>query len=87
MPDSEIDVVAVVDKLIGPIAPLGDSAVDGPRYENQKRYEAVAAHMIKELSRVARDRDCEFFSVKKAGNSAYEFLQFIAEETAADTEE
>lgn len=51
---SEIDVIAVTDKLIGQIAPVGESRVDAKTLLNLTQAVDLVTHLINEIYDVAR---------------------------------
>lgn len=60
------EVMKVLDKLIGPIEPVGSEAIDADRVENMKIYCEILERMHTRVNNIVfRCRDCNLESVKK----------------------
>jgi hypothetical protein len=71
-----MDHIQVVIKLIGPIAPVGETELDSERFENLKAQCEVVEALIMGLQHVANTcKDRYEFSVKRAGEYANRFLE------------
>ncbi len=71
-----MEVIDVVNKLIGDIKPCGRSEVDGDRYNNLIAYCNLITELIEEVEIVAHQyRHSYEFSVKRAGEHAFNFLK------------
>ena len=77
---SEIDIYAVVVKLIGPIRPMGSSEVDCIRLENIKKMTRLIDAMIADISSIAPDADSDMHSVALIGQHADDFLETILDD-------
>jgi hypothetical protein len=75
-----MEVIDVVNKLIGPIEPVADSSIDYKRLENLRAYCSVVDKMLFEIQMVANRRDSKFASVMTAGHFAHKFLNDIKEQ-------
>lgn len=69
----------VLDKLIGPIYPAGDSALDYKRLENLQIAINVAEDLIYKIQMVANRSDAIEYSINKAGTKAERFLEYLGE--------
>lgn len=74
------NIVNVLNCMIGPVEPVGDSYLDKERMANVQKLEHVAEHVIGKLlgltKYVARPED----SMWRIGNDAAEFLKYITED-------
>lgn len=65
----------IVEKLVGPIEPLGNSSVDGERFHNLVQMCSLVNHLVGKIDDVNfRNKDSHELSVVKAANYASEFL-------------
>ena len=65
----------VVKKLVGRITPVGETNTDDERFENLKALTHLVELLILDIDKVACDyKDKEEFSVRRAGEFAYNFL-------------
>lgn len=70
-----MDHTQVVTKLIGPIAPVGETELDNERFENLKAQCEVVEALIMSIQYVANTcKNRHEFSVKRAGEYAERFL-------------
>lgn len=70
-------VVDVVRKLIGPIEPVGESNEDDRRLNNLNELVTLVDMLIGDISMVARSKDRQEHSMKRAGRFAHSFLKDI----------
>lgn len=75
-----MELIDVVNKLVGPITPVADSAIDSIRIENLKSYCRVVDKMLFEIQRVATNEDSGFASAKLMGQYASKFLKEVKEQ-------
>jgi hypothetical protein len=75
-----MEVIDVVRKLIGPIDPYAESAIDAKRFENLKEMCLLANKILFDINQVANHSESGFASVKKAGEYAQKFLNDIKEQ-------
>jgi hypothetical protein len=71
----------IVTKLIGPIQPMGDSAMDSMRLENIKVMTELVAELLAGIERAAKDYNRGEDSMVKISKHAREFLVGIKEYT------
>ena len=67
----------LITTLIGPIEPTGRHEVDENRLENLKHLEAVIEHLLSRVERITEARHRHEASMKKIGETAFQFLQDI----------
>ena len=78
----------IIEKLIGPIRPLGDSARDGERFNNLQAMCELGTKIIQAIDAVAYDhKDSYENSRMKAGKFAEGWLQGVGEELKEATHE
>ncbi len=70
----------LVKRVIGPISPVGESHTDEKRYQNLEHMIEVVNRLLYEIWRVSENKNRVEFSMKKAGQTAYEFLKDVKEE-------
>lgn len=76
---SEINVAAVVRKLIGPIEPVGEAHTDDKRFENLVAMVQLLDGLLFEVHSVTSNKDREEFSMKRAGEYADKWLANVKE--------
>ena len=65
----------IVMKLIGDIAPAGESCGDEKRFENLKALTELVDLLVSAIEEVSHDyKDSQEYSVKRAGEFAHKFL-------------
>lgn len=65
----------IVNKLIGPVRPVGETNTDNERFENLKNLCKLVDELVTEIDAVGCDfRDSYEFSVKRASEYASSFL-------------
>lgn len=73
-------IIEIVDKLIGPCCPCGDSIVDKERYESMRKKIMVLGSFLDDIMFIARDcRDNHESSIIKAREAAIKYLKTVAE--------
>jgi hypothetical protein len=76
----------VVNKLIGPIEPVGETTTDEKRYENLKAQCELVEQLILDIQYVAKNnKDRHEHSMKRAGEYADRFLTNTIGITAEST--
>ena len=65
-----MELIDVVNKLIGPITPMGDSNIDSTRFENLKATTELIEQLVNDVTWVAGYQDQPEHSVKRAGKFA-----------------
>jgi hypothetical protein len=75
------EVIKVIEKLIGKIEPVADSAIDSQRKDNIEKYLEVLQHMYSEVHWVAmRHKDSPYGSQKEIGQMCNKFLKHLNDE-------
>ena len=65
--------------LLGAIEPLGESNIDGVRFENLTQTIEITEDLIDKIIMVARHKDRHEFSMNKAGKEADKFIDRLRE--------
>lgn len=70
-----MELIDIVNKLIGNIEPIGDTSVDEERFENLKAYCELINEMVTQVDDVAyNNRNSNLASVKKSNDYIDNFL-------------
>ena len=70
-----IDIYEVVNKLVGPIEPVGETNTDNERFENLENMTALLDCLMADVADIARfNKDREEYSMNKAGKHAHSFF-------------
>ena len=70
-----MELIDIVDKLIGDIGPVGDTAIDEERFENLKAYCELIDEMVSKVDDVAcKNENSRLASVKKANDYIGDFF-------------
>ena len=69
-----MDIYEVVEKLVGPINPVGETHTDNVRYENLKELIELTDRLVGKISSCAYLKDRAEFSISRAGRSCQGFL-------------
>lgn len=70
-----MELIDIVDKLIGNIKPIGDTAIDEKRFENLKAYCELINEMVRKVDDVACENENNTLaSVKKANDYIGDFF-------------
>ena len=72
--DSKV-IYDVVAKLVGPVRPCGDSAIDSIRKENLEKLIAVTEMLVGAITVIAEDKDSSLHSIRECGELAQRFLE------------
>ncbi len=64
----------IVEKLIGPIIPIGESEADSERLESLHSTMTLIDNLIVQVNVVAGLSECQQYSLKIAGKTAEKFL-------------
>lgn len=68
-------ILQVVERLVGPIQPVGETHTDDVRYENLEVMCQLANKLVQEIDRVAYDhRNAHEYSRKRASGYAKNFI-------------
>lgn len=77
----EVEIIKVIEKLIGDIEPVADSSIDRQRKENLEKYFDVFWHMYTEIKWIAnRHKDSPYSSQKELGQMCDKFLKMLYNE-------
>lgn len=64
-----MELIDIVDKLVGNIEPVGDTTIDNERFENLKVYCELINEMVRKVDDVTyNNRNSTLASVKKAND-------------------
>lgn len=67
--------VEIVQKLIGPISPVGETNEDEKRFNNLKEMCGLINYLVTEIDHMAyQNKDRQEGSMRKAGVYAYKFI-------------
>jgi len=69
----------IVNKLIGPIHPVGHSSVDKKRLENLKAQIDLVHGLLEEIIEVRKHKSSHEYSVIHIGEAADKFIKLIPE--------
>lgn len=69
-----MDYLQIINKLIGPIEPVGETNADVHRYNNLKEQCKLVELLLAQINNVARKKDSHEYSVKRVGDYADQFL-------------
>lgn len=70
-----MELIDIVNKLIGNIEPIGDATIDCERFENLKAYCELINEMVRKVDDVACENENNTLaSVKKANDYISDFL-------------
>lgn len=75
-----MSITDIVDRLVGPVIPVGDTTIDNDRYKNLETLEELAKHVMNQLAAVADLRGNHMYSINNAGKYADIVLSNILEE-------
>lgn len=66
----------IVNKIIGPIGPVGETNQDERRFENLKNMCVLVDELVQQIDNVAcYNKDRVEYSMKQAGEYAFKFLK------------
>lgn len=63
-----------VEKLVGPISPVGETNADDQRFENLREMTNLINHLLDQVRLVAEKKERHEFSIRRAGKYAEEFI-------------
>ena len=70
-----MELIDIVNKLVGRIEPIGDTSVDEDRFENVKAYCELINEMVKQVDDVVCNNwDSSLASVKRSNDYISDFL-------------
>lgn len=67
----------IVQKLNGPIKPLGETNGDIVRFENLKNQCDLVFELLDEIIDVSKEKDRQEHSISRAGQYAYDFIHEV----------
>jgi hypothetical protein len=67
----------IIKKLIGEIKPVGETNTDNIRLNNLIETIIIVEKLLFDISKIANCRNNHQYSMKKAGEKAYNFLKSI----------
>ena len=70
-----MELIDIVDKLVGNIEPVGNTTIDNERFENLKVYCELINEMVRKVDDVTyNNRNSTLASVKKANDYIWNFF-------------
>lgn len=70
-----MEVIDIVDKLVGRIDPIGDTAIDNERFENLKVYCELIDTMVRNIDDIAyNNMNSELSSIKRTVDYVSDFM-------------
>jgi hypothetical protein len=72
-----IELQEIVNRIVGPIHPIGETYNDDLRFENLKLLTGLVDRLLFDIGQVATDKDRTEHSMKRAGEFAHKFLTEI----------
>lgn len=82
-----MNIKEIVDKLIGPINPIGETKIDENRFVNLEVLKVLIEDLLQDVIDVSRERDHYQYSNKRAGGTAYKFMKSLKNELRENLEE
>ena len=76
--------IEVVQRLIGPTKPIGETYTDEKRYANLKDLAELVDHLVFELIEVAKHKDRPEYSMQRAGKMADRYLNDLKRQLEPD---
>ena len=67
----------MLERLIGPVHPIGETTADGRALENLKLMTRLADRFVMEIHEVTRYAGSRYLSMKKAGELAQSFIKML----------
>lgn len=78
---NHLDIHAVVQKLIGPVDPIGETHTDNDNLANLKNLTELTDYLLRTITHVSRrNKDSYEHSRKVAGEHAHNFLRSMRDE-------
>ena len=65
----------IVNKLVGPIKPRGESNYDQKAYDNLQEMCMLVAELLDQIHDVAKLKDWHEYSIKHCGQFAFDFIK------------
>ena len=69
-----MELIDIVQKLAGPIDPIGETRADEMRLDSLKDVTDLIEILLVKIAHVAENRNRQEFSMKRAGKHAFDFL-------------
>ena len=73
------EIVKIVEKLNGNLAPVGETNADERSYENLKRLENILDELLDSIQWLFPNRNSYEYSVKRIGDEAVTYLRSVRE--------
>jgi uncharacterized protein YaaR (DUF327 family) len=75
-----MELIEMVNRLVGKINAVGSSHIDEERYENLKEYCNLFYEMFLMIANESENKNRVEYSMSKSGDKAYETLEVVYEE-------
>ena len=75
-----MELIDIVNKLTGPIDPVGETNADNERLDNLKAMIGLVGTLHEQIAEVSEYKDRVEYSMKRAGETANGYLEFIGED-------
>jgi hypothetical protein len=69
-----MEMIDIVRKLIGPVAPIGETNADNQRFENLKALTELVERLVFDIDQLVIHKTHSEYSMKRAGAFAEKFL-------------
>jgi len=67
-------ILELIDRLIGPIVPIGDPIEDDLRLENLRKLAVLSENLLAQLAALAENRVNDLIFLRRAGEEAHDCL-------------
>lgn len=74
-----MELIDIVRKLAGPIDPVGETNTDEARFQNLKKVTELVETLLTDISKVSQNMDRFEYSMRRAGEYAFTFLNECAQ--------
>ena len=78
--ENNVEIIDIVNKLIGEIEPVGETHTDEKRLENLKAMTALVDELLEKIAEIAQKENRVEYSIKVCGRHAANFLRQAIEE-------
>lgn len=75
--NDELNLHAIVTRLVGPIDPVGESHTDDKRFDNLKTLTDLIDRLLGDIERVSSNKSRHEYSMKRAGEHCIEFFDSV----------
>lgn len=75
-----LDTYQIMEKLIGPIDPIGETNTDNARLDNLVEFMILTQKMVQKVKEISRNQNRVEYSIKRTGEYAEHCLKHIRED-------